>query len=350
MKVALLNDKLDAGGAEKVIVNMANLLYANGVEVMVVLFLKPAVLDSLINPQIPVVYLHRKGRFDLKSMLLLKKMVKGFDIVHVHSRYNLRYYMVAKWSTGILKPKTIFHEHIPVLKMDAFTKVILRNADAYLAVLQSMCSWAKEVVHLKATRVFYLPNTINSPIRIIPQQPAGNKIIMVGNVWHFKNQLFAIDLIKALPDEYTLDIYGAINNESYHLQLINKINESKLSERIKIIQGVSDVYSILGKYNLAIHTSQNETGPLVLLEYMHAGLPFITYKTGDVVANIQKLIPECIKDTFEVDIWTRAIQTISKDDNARLNIRQKMRSIIKHQYSEDSYFKQLDGIYQVILN
>ncbi len=350
MKVALLNDKLDAGGAEKVIVNMANLLQSNGVEVLVVLFLEPAVLDNLINPKIPVVYLHRKGRFDIKSMLLLKKLVKEFDIVHVHSRYNLRYYMIAKWATGIVKPKTVFHEHIPVLKMDFFTKIILRSADAYLAVLQSMCNWAKEVVHLKATRVFYLPNTINPPIRIIPQQPAGNKIIMVGNVWHFKNQLFAIDLIKALPDEFTLDIYGAINNEGYHTQLLKKINEFKLSERIRIIQGVSDVYSVLGKYNLAIHTSQNETGPLVLLEYMYAGLPFLSYKTGDVVSNIRKKIPESILDSFDIEEWSNTVQALSKDDNVRLNIRKKMRSIIKEQYSEASYFKQLDGIYQVILN
>ena len=187
MKVAILNDKLDAGGAEKVFVNMANLLYANGVEVLVVLFLHSSVLDALLHPQISVVYLHRKGRFDIKAMLLLKKLVKEFDIVHVHSRYNLRYYMITKWTTGIVKPKTVFHEHIPVLRVDSFTKFIMRKADAYLAVLQSMCSWAKEAVHLNATRVFYLPNTINSPIRIIPQLSAGNKIIMVGNIWHFKS-------------------------------------------------------------------------------------------------------------------------------------------------------------------
>lgn len=350
MKVAILNDKLDAGGAEKVIVNMANLLYAKGVEVIVVLFLHPAVLDTLLHPQIPVVYLYRKSRFDMKAMLLLKKVVMESDIVHVHSRYNLRYYMIAKWTTGILKPKTVFHEHIPVLRIDAFTKMILRSVDAYLAVLQSMCSWVKEVVHLKATRVFYLPNTINSPKRIIPQQSAGTKIIMVGNIWHFKNQLFALDVINALPEDYTLDIYGAVNNEGYHLQLLKKINALKLSDRVKIIQGVSEVYSVLGKYNLAIHTSQKETGPLVLLEYMHAGLPFISYKTGDVISNIQQNIPEGVMESFDIQKWSYAIQLLSTNEEVRISMRQKMRTIIKEQYSEDSYFKALDGIYQVILN
>jgi glycosyltransferase involved in cell wall biosynthesis len=114
MKVALINDQLNSGGAEKVLVNIAHLLHAQGVDVSVVLYLKPAALDSLINPAIPVHYLHRRGRFDLRAMLLLKKITNAADILHVHSRYNLRYLITAKFFTGIFKPRIVFHEHVPV--------------------------------------------------------------------------------------------------------------------------------------------------------------------------------------------------------------------------------------------
>ena len=89
---------------------------------------------------------------------------------------------------------------------------------------------------------------------------------------------------------------------------------------------------------------------MVLLEYMHAGLPFISYKTGDVVANIQHKIPESVVGNFNIEEWVKAIQLLSYNEELRLSLRKKMRTIIKQQYSEDSYYKQLDGIYQVILN
>ena len=348
MKIALLNDKLDAGGAEKVLVNMANMLHSNGIDVSVVLFLGASVLDSLINPAIPIHYLHRKGRFDVKAMFALKKVVKGFDIVHVHSRYNLRYYFVAKAIAGSQKPKVVFHEHIPILSVNWFTKFCLQKSDAYIAVLQSMTQWAKDSLQLKPTKVFYLPNTINTPKENIARQAVGYKIIMVGNIWHFKNQLFAVDLINALPEAYTLDIYGSKNDKDYYGKLMDKINESGLQKRVKIIEGVSDIYAVLGDYNFAIHTSPHETGPLVLLEYMHAGLPFLTYKTGDVAANILEKMPEAIVDSFDISSWKNAIDQFMLDANRRLMIRAKMDLIIEEKYAEKIYFQQLNHIYSTI--
>src|SRR5688500_10849333 len=99
MKVVLLNDQLNAGGAERVLVNIANLLHKNNIEVSVVMFLKPSALDHEINNNIKVTYLNRRSRFDYAAMRLLKKQVKDADVIHVHSRYNLRYYMVAKLFT-----------------------------------------------------------------------------------------------------------------------------------------------------------------------------------------------------------------------------------------------------------
>jgi hypothetical protein len=96
MKIVLLNDKLNAGGAEKVLVYIANLLFKNNYDVSVVLFLDEAKLDNQINKQIPIHYLRRTSRFDIAAWKKLKALTNDADIVHIHSRYNLRYFMVAK--------------------------------------------------------------------------------------------------------------------------------------------------------------------------------------------------------------------------------------------------------------
>ena len=350
MKVALLNDKLDAGGAEKVLVNMANLLHRHGVDVQVILFLEPSVLDHFIHPDIPVVYLKREGRFDFKAMLALKKQLKGVHIAHVHSRYNLRYLITAKLFTGIRTTKIVFHEHIPVLSVDLFTKYCLHKTDAYVAVLKNMCEWVGSTIKLKGKKVFYLPNIVNAPKHEIERQPVGSKIIMVGNYWHFKNQLFAINLLNHLPSNYTLDIYGAINDKDYHQDMLHLIQRFDLQSRVKLIEGVSEIYSVLENYNFAIHTSPQETGPLVLLEYMHAGLPFLTYNTGDVVANIESILPYLILDSFDLEKWQRAIHKVMGDENIRAEARAKMKVIIREKYSEEGYWKNVKSIYQSILN
>ncbi len=350
MKIALINDQLNAGGAEKVLVNMANLMHGKGIEVVVVLYLKPAILDRLLHSSIPVFYLERKGRFDISAMRALKKIVHTTDIVHVHSRYNLRYLMVAKLLTGISKPKIVFHEHVPVLFVDRITRLCLKKADAYIAVLKTMSEWAAKELGLSPAKVFYLPNTVNAPGSKIASAPAGRKILMVGNFWYFKNQFFAIDLIKALPAGFSLDMYGTINDKEYHKALLSLISAYQLESRIRLIEGVSNIYSVIGNYNFAIHTSPHETGPLVLIEYMHASLPFITFKTGDVVANIYNELPEAVIDSFEVNDWKKRIEEVMMNEDARSQMKYKMKTLVEKYYTEESYWQKLHSIYQSILN
>jgi glycosyltransferase involved in cell wall biosynthesis len=349
LKVALLNDQLNAGGAERVLVTIANLLYEKGVDVRVILFLDKSSLDEQLHKDVPVFYLKRKGRFDLKAMKLLKKHCGETDIVHVHSRYNLRYFMVAKFVTGIFKPKIVFHEHVPVLKLDAFTKLLFAQIDAYVAVLKSMSEWAKKQ-KVAASKVYYLPNIVTASSRPIRHTYCANKrIIMVGNIWKFKNQVFAIELMKALSQNYTLDIYGMVNDEQYYEIIKTLITNYNLTPRVRLIHGVSDIFPLIGNYDFAIHTSTHETGPLVLLEYMHAQLPFLTYRTGDVVSQISAELPEFVMDTFSINDWVARIETVMANEGKLTIAKKTMQSIIDKKYSKENYSNKLLNIYSEVL-
>jgi glycosyltransferase involved in cell wall biosynthesis len=116
------------------------------------------------------------------------------------------------------------------------------------------------------------------------------------------------------------------------------------------MEGFNNIYSVMGNYNFAIHTSPHETGPLVLLEYMHASLPFLTYNTGDVVANINSQLPEAVIDSFELDDWKKRIENIMMNDEARSEMRSKMKTIIQEHYTEEGYWKELHSIYKAVLN
>jgi len=346
----LINDQLNAGGAEKVLVFIANLLKVNGHQVEVILYLGKAALDQQIDSAIPVHYLHRKGRFDLAAMRKLKALVQSADIVHVHSRYNLRYYMMAKILLAISQPKIVFHEHMPRFTLDAFTKWLFSKVDAYAAVLQSMTSWVQNDKLVKPHKVFYLPNAVAAPKTPIINNPKPGSIVMVGNFWHLKNQLFALDVLQELPEYFTLDIYGMVYEADYHQQIKASIEAKGLTNRVRLIEGVSDIYSVLGQYDFAWHTSTAETGPLVLIEYIHANLPFVCSNTGDVAAVLQQTIPQIVIDGFDAKVWADTIFKQLKDETNRSSILKALQHILATHYAPAAYYNKLMQMYQKVLS
>ena len=313
--------------------------------------MRPAALDKQLHPEIPVYYLNRKGRFDRAAMHKLKLLVQPCDIVHIHSRYNLRYFMVAKYVQFISHPKVVFHEHVPgYTKLDFFTRMLFKRVDGYIAVLQSICNWANNRHLVKPSKVFYVPNIVAQPATsIVFQQNEHSKIVMVGNFRRVKNHLFAIQLIEQLNDEVTLDLYGMIEDKEYYDELVTYIETHHLTGRVNIISGVNNLYGVIGQYDLALHTATHETGPLVLLEYMQAGLPFLTYNTGDVVANISSSLAQLVMQTFERGKWLASVNELLLNESFRKSIQIKMKQVVQENYTEEKYWQQLSNVYKKVL-
>jgi glycosyltransferase involved in cell wall biosynthesis len=82
---------------------------------------------------------------------------------------------------------------------------------------------------------------------------------MVGNYRPQKNQLFAVSVLAKLPEEYTIDIYGMIDDKLYYESLQNHIQTLQLEHRVNLVKGVSNIYEKISEYGLALHTSLAET-------------------------------------------------------------------------------------------
>lgn len=347
MKVVLINDRLNAGGAEKVLVYIANLLFKMNVDVSVLLILEEAALDKELHLNIPVHYLRRKSRFSFSAFKKMKNLVNDADIVHVHSRYNLRYYMIGKFLMGISKPKIFFHEHVPSFGIDKFTKFLFSQIDAYVAVENKMRQWAVDERMVSNEKAFYLANSVITPKEEISFNRGSKKLIMVANFRPQKNHFFAIELMKYLDTDYTLDFYGMIDEVDYYEQVKKAIKDNDLDTRISIIHGVTNIYSKLGDYKLAIHTAKAETGPLVLIEYLFAGIPFVTFNTGDVVEVIKEKLSYFIINDFNVQDWKiRCNAFLENEIEANVGLQ---REILSQNFSEAAYFRKLESIYKYIL-
>ncbi len=351
LTVVQIIDQLNVGGAERVLVTLSNLLYKNGHAVTVLTTVTKGPLAAQLHKEIPVIDLQRKWKWNPVKILQLVKIIKAFDIIHVHSSYNMRYVYLAAKIFGLQKP-IFFQEHFgavagnknaTLLQRFIYPKTIL------IAVSDKIKTWALHTLNMDNNRVFILPNIVIAyrpgPIKKQPVKGSIN-LLLVSNILPGKYIEFAFELLGKLNmiNNFHLTIIGKPADLIYFELLKQKINELQLTECISFIFDCSEIQPLLYKFHLAIHTSKSESGPLVLIEYMAQGLPFVSFNTGEVVQQIKTKLPELIANDFNTQSWIRKIIFLLNDENNQ-HISLKMQEVFATYFSEEEYYKCCINIY-----
>ncbi len=349
MRVLQVIDSLEVGGAERIFVMLSNMLYMYEIEVTVVLLVSEGDLFDELHSDIPIIRLNRKKRLDLKVMKQFVQVMKDFDLVHVHLKHNFRYASLSAKFFKMSSSKIIFHDHshsfgINTLSVknikDSFFKTILKPK-YYIGVSKENCLWAETYLKISKPFIYLLENTITYKL-IETSNNRRDGIVLVSNISRVKNLSFALNLIKSLKMHLT--IFGQIRDNSYHQELLDLIEELGLNKQITIVSDCKNIQAELYKYEFALHTSLKETGPLVLIEYLAQGLPFLSFGSGQVYEKLQSIIPESFIDTFDIKLWKKQISVIRDIESSRL------KKIYETYYSEEKYLDKCLKIYQHILS
>src|SRR4051794_8408135 len=142
--IVQVTDQLNIGGAEQIIVMLANLLQAHGHSTAVITTVSPGPLANRLHQNIQFINLNRKWKWNPVTMYKLVKALKQFDIVHVHSSYNLRYVYLAS-SLFCLRKHIFYHEHYGNA-INTFPNILQRHIyskSVFIAVSQKLATWAK---------------------------------------------------------------------------------------------------------------------------------------------------------------------------------------------------------------
>lgn len=356
-RVLHIIDSLNIGGAERVLISLANILKSLQVDVSILVLTDKLDLLPYLDARIPVLRLNRKFKWSIRKLYEVHRICMRFDLVQVHLRYNLRYIGLAKF---IFKGKyqVLLHDHYGDIEKDKSVPLGLpffMSRAWYVGVHPALTQWAQDHVHIAQQRTFILPNTIirnqeaASPILNVISEKLRMNLVLVSNFRPSKNQEFAVKLMAHLVDTHQLqlELIGQINDSSYLEMIQQGIYQSNLTGSIKINHHVKDIQPILYQYQLAIHTASMESGPLVLLEYLALGLPFVAFKTGQVADELSHSFPEFFVDTFELKAWSSRIKSVLSMDLPTLQ--QRMIKHFDQHYSPQVYGKKCLEIYDVIL-
>lgn len=352
-KIVHVIDMLQPGGAERVLLTQAGLFASKGHSVHIIATVHPGKLAAQKPPGVKLHVLNRKWKYNPLIVLRLYLLLRKFEVIHIHGYHNLRYAHLALKLPGI-SAKVFYQEHHGWYNASkpasAEQKRLLRHVH-FIAVSQDIANWASLQAGIPLHKISLLPNIVmrQKVAAYAPKQNDVMQLLITSNFSPNKNILFALELLQLARQKTNrnlhLTIAGNLNDAAYHRQVIQHIEQNKLSQVVTIRTDITNIQQVLSQFDLALHCATFESGPLALIEYMAQGLPFLTTNTGQVVQQIKEDLPEFIMNEPDAEIWYNRLTEIINSDK---KIWQKrMNDCFDKYYSADQYYYQCLQIYEL---
>lgn len=339
MKILQVIDALNIGGAERVFVDVCNILKENDQDVSALILLEnKGKLAEELN--VPIIDFSRNHKWDIAAMYKCGQILSSYEIVHCHLRHVYRYIALVNLLFKS-NSKIIFQDHYGSIGVDTSIPFLFNSIlkpSYYIGVSQTLTNWALEKVQVQRKNVFLLQNIIRK-LETTESITKSSDLLLVSNIKPIKNNAFAIQLANRL--KMSLLIVGRNQDDAYYNELLGDIDHNVIT----IDESVSKAQLIMGNAKIGLHTSKSETGPLVLIEYLAQGLPFVAYKTGEVAQMLEADFPEFFIDNFEIDGWRDKIQSILDKgfDHS------KMKEFFEQHFGEKQYYIKLKNIYLCVI-
>lgn len=342
--VLYIIDKLPVGGAERVFLDIL-LLMQGKLNYDVCLITGGGELESEIPLGVTVHRLNRKFKFSISSILKARRLFSKYDILHVHMRHNFKYVFFVQ-VIMFFRVKTVFHDHFGGIKPKylflpfPFSRSF--RPAVYIGVSQHLTDWAVTKWYINEKDCYTLINLLNLKFNFKIKEKNNDiiksGIVILGNIKPIKNQILGLEIANLLDTEVTL--IGNNQDENY----FNKIMSFPSKNKVTILQGISEPYNHLVDFKLGLCTSISESGPLVLLEYLMCGLPFLAFNTGGISAILSDFFPEYFINNHNPPDWANKILTIQRYFSI-IDV-EKVNKVIRMHFDNETYRSRLLEIYE----
>lgn len=299
IRIFHITDSLTPGGTERILVDLVNGLWQQGVGVGVCVTRQDVQLAQDLLSDVPLVVLNRQTKWDLKAIRYFVREIQQRQVflIHAHGRGSVQFASLVK-NLSFPRPKLLFHDHFGEIGVDQSTPLALRKinryfVDRYVAVDPALQKWAIEQMRLRREQTEVLPNAIDlhrfEAVEPISRTDLGITkpivAIMVANLRPQKDHLL---LFQALARTVTarekihLLIAGLDLADEYSRTCHQAVVELGLASQVTFLGERLDIPQLLRTADIGLLSSRSESGPVVLLEYGASSLPFVATLTGQV--------------------------------------------------------------------
>ncbi|RKS45159.1 glycosyltransferase involved in cell wall biosynthesis [Gillisia mitskevichiae] len=357
MKVLQIIDSLDPGGAERMAVNYANLLYKNNFDSHICVTRKEGLLKDRIALGVFYIFLDKKSTFDIKAILNLRNYIKEhkIDILHAH---GTSYFLATFIKISYPSVKLIWHDHYGNSEFlnerkSTILKYCSKHFDGVISVNAKLKIWSLQFLHCKKVikvNNFINANSENSMGIIIKGDPSAFKIICVANLRPQKDHINLLNAFEILVSNYNMSLHliGNDPQTTYSKKIIDKINNPSFKDKIFYYGSQKNVIDYLENCDLGVLSSISEGLPLAILEYGISGIAVVTTNVGqceELINGNGKLVspkqPKMLADE---------ILFYYKNKQERIFDAKKLNLHVLSNYSEECVAKEIIGFYSEVIN
>ncbi|XCF07759.1 glycosyltransferase [Tamlana crocina] len=289
MRILQLIDSLDAGGAERVAVNLANALVPKVEKSFLCTTRREGLLKESILSDVKYLFLKKKKTIDFSATQKLHRFIKKhrIQIIHAHSTSFFLATIVK-----FLNPKivVVWHDHYGNSEfLQNREDKVLKWCSKYFAhtfsVNRPLENWAKQKLKLK--NVTNLPNFAVADTKLKLTQlkgEDGKRIICLANLRPQKDHFTLIEafdeVLKENP-EWTLHCIGKDFKDDYSKSIQQKMKAYGVENSVFFYGSKPDVSHILSQCEIGVLSSKSEGLPIALLEYGLSSLAVVATKVGE---------------------------------------------------------------------
>lgn len=291
MRILQLIDSLDAGGAERMAVQIANEWARAGHQSFLCATRQEGLLKNTVDKDVIYIYASKKSKLDLTALWRIRKFIKAHGINYIHA-HSTSFFTAVLVKITLPHLKIIWHDHYGNAENLEERSVFMLALASYLfngviAVNESLKLWSQDKLHVK--NVCYLRNftsTVKNEQRLLKNPLpgiAGKRIVHLANLRPQKDHktlLEAFKIVQGSFPDWDLLLVGHDFNDGYSHELKEWVTAQQLCDKIHFLGSRSDVPAILEQVSIGVLSSLSEGLPVALLEYANAALPVIVTDVG----------------------------------------------------------------------
>lgn len=360
--VLQMTDTLEAGGAERVAVNLANLLPRARYRSFFCTTRRAGSLAELLQNDVGRICLARTHTFERRALMRLVNFIRAQQIrlLHAHGTALLAAVLASLCPPY---PRVVWHDHYGKYATEERPRLLYyllsRRVSRIIAVNQPLADWARTRLRVPAERVCYLPNFVvpaaaEENEQLLPELPGvkDNRIVCVANLRPQKDHLTllrALARVAAAEPAVHLLLAGAVSDEAYLRQLRQEIEKLGLARHVTVLGEQRCIPALLRHCAVGVLSSASEGLPLALLEYGNAGLAVVATDVGQCAEVLDGgraglLVPRAAPAAL-----AEAVIGLLREPQKRLALGASLRRHIDETYSPQTALREIGRIYEAAL-
>lgn len=324
MNVAFIIDSLETGGAENILISIANNLSRDCLNIHFIATRVKGSLAYRLNDDICVHELNKKPGWDFKAAKRLREITSKnkIDIIHSHTHPS-SYFITFAFMFHDRRFKHILHSHYGPIYSNRIVrikdKLFLCTVDHVVTTSGLLYDYFTRNLRFTEKNCSLIDNGI-----IIPDSLSGFKkdtsgyfqILQTASINRNKNQLFSLKICALLKERGFAFRWVFAGNysrdQNYYLELKDFIHCNSLNEFIEFKGEVSDIWTLIKQSNIGVLTSNNESMPLSAIEYISGQLPCIFTPKGYLIDLVEQFNTCFLLHDNDSEGWASKIISLSR--------------------------------------